>query len=592
MTYKTIIIFFALLSPSLAISAYLDRTEDANGWTVFTPSSDTDVVYVDPTLGNNSTCASYRTTDPEMGSNPFEPDGAVIPCADFATAYSMTGNGEPDWILIKRGETLEEYLGDLSRSGDSLTEPFLIGSYGTSGAIPVILPGANTPAIRITSTTSNLAIVGLEFYAEDRNPTTNGGTFPDGASGIYVYLSGSASLTGFLLEGCKLSYYEGNMIQNDGSGIVDVEFRRNILSNNYSTVGHSQGLFLALLDNVLFEENIMYHNGWYEQQVEGGRNDSSRGRATEFNHNIYWASNDNVIIKNNLLIDPSSAGIKLTGQYQTVSTSITGNLIIGGEVPMSLGNNYDDPQYAYRFPNVTISNNIITNSGRLNPTHRGIGYGLWLAGLDDATVSENLIINMDAGVVTGHALATNSDESRDVSWANNIVFNHGYSSVIGISSGSGGSDRITFSNNIIQLPDIINQEIIDARYDVRSELSFSGNIYFADSQTFDANGSIVDLSGWNAWSGDNSTWAEYTFPDDSRDVDTYMDHIGETATIDAFITAVTAQDRYNWNSVYSAATVNSWIMQGFGLEEYTEPEPTIYGNLGVWGLDGNFYYIR
>jgi len=39
--------------------------------------------------------------------------------------------------------------------------------------------------------------------------------------------------------------------------------------------------------------------------------------------------------------------------------------------------------------------------------------------------------------------------------------------------------------------------------------------------------------------------------------------IGDTATIDAFVQKVRAQDRYSWDPKFTGDVVNSWIRSGF-----------------------------
>ncbi len=558
--------FSSLFMTSVLLAATINLPKDVNGWTVFIPSDDSRICYVS-TSGDDFTAQYYDDGDAAVGSDPFNPTGPINAYATFAAAYADTRSGYPDWILLKRGDTWTTSWGSVNRSGRAADEPFLIGSYGSSGNCPIIQTSASA-GLQLYDTTSFLAVMGIDFYSHTRDPD-NGGSLINGAQGFYGYIGNGETLSGLLIEGCKFRFYINNQLQKASGGIIeDVTIRRCLITDNYGVNAHSQGTYSKLLDSIIFEENILIHNGWYQQSYDGGQ---SGGQATQFNHHIYWASNKNVTIQKNIFIDASSAGIKLTGQYQSNSITIDNNLFIGNEVGISMGNNYLDPEYSYRFPNTTISNNVLTAGGRLNPTNQGLAWGFWLCGLDDSTISDNLLINVDSAVTANWAFATNSDESRDTTWSGNVVYDWGLLQGLRIVAGSSGSSNIAFNNNIL-LQNITSNYVVRADYDITSEWSFSGNTYYTDSESFYRNGSMVDLAGWNSWSGDTGTWLKTSFPDTNRDIDTYMQSIGETATIDAFIAACRAQDRYDWDFNYTAEKTNAWIRAGFFTNALYSPQ--------------------
>lgn len=571
-----------LLCITSAHAAFLTRTEDGNGWTVFTPSADTDVVYISAS-GDNSTCTSYRTSDEEMGSDPFEPDGAVIPCEDFATARTKVASGGPDWILWKRGETFVESsgLGTVHLSGKDADEPFLISAYGTSGVSPVIKVGSNNEGILIQSDTSNLAIAGLDFYQYLRNPD-DGGSVTTGDRGMRVYAgSNSTTITGILVEGCKFRFFENGITTESGNGNVvteeiDIEFRRNLITDNYNTTGHSQGYFAYRADDILVEENIFIHNGWLVPSTSGGQT-AAGGQSTIYNHSIYNNSVDNHNILRNIFVDPSAACIKLTKSYTSDSTLIDNNLAVGGQIFLSAGVNGNPGN----FDDITISNNVHTQSGRMDLTDTTDSYGIWACGLNRGLIDSNLIINLSIAdnIDNGHALATCGDPVWSTTYSNNVIHDLHVKRIVFISANSAGSTNVSVTDNIFNAANITNVAVVYADYNIVGNWTFSGNSWYADSQAFYRNGSYVTLSGWNSWVGDTtSTWGETSFTDDTRDIDTYMQSLGETATIDAFIAKLRAFDRWtNWNTAYSAETINSWIRVGFDMEEYTSTPRTMQG---------------
>src|SRR4051794_40288333 len=93
---------------------------DSDGWTVVTPASDTRVVYVSNSQGN----------DANSGLS------AGSPVKTLAKAQSLVRDGSADWLLLKRGDTFESF-GQWKKRGRSASEPVYIAAYGT-GARPQI----------------------------------------------------------------------------------------------------------------------------------------------------------------------------------------------------------------------------------------------------------------------------------------------------------------------------------------------------------------------------------------------------------------------------------------------------------------------
>jgi hypothetical protein len=570
-----VILFF----PAISIAGHISLSTDANGWTIFAPSADTRICYVDPTTSDGTgTYWVWGDGDVEIGSDPFNPAGNVDPYPTIAEAVAVQRDGYPDWILIKRGETITEFIDPDTTSGRDEDEPRVLGSYGASGASPIIRsPLATNEGLRFTNSISYMAIFGLDFYNYLRDPD-NGGSFTSGSSGFLIVANDVGELfTSFLIEGCKFRFYQTNTnLQATDGNINYITYRRNVLLDSYDEDDHSQGIYTTGLDNFVFEENILVHNGWYKQQYVGNNN-KAEGQATVYNHNIYWGAFGIITIEKNLIIDGASGGIKLTASAPSTRIDILNNLLIGNEIALSIGYNYDG---LYRMPNTDIYNNVITRTGHLFPTDRTLAWGIAFSGLDGGEISNNLLINPETDTDSACIKQDTSSETstaaiaRNINVTNNTFFNYGSTAegALYINAKASGSSGMVFSANKIQLPDLANTVLNDFNYDVSGEWSFDTNTWFADSTTWDDNGTPVEsLEAWNALSFvGTDTWSEYSFTDDTRDVDTYMTSIGETGTIDAFIASVRAQDRYDWDSRLEADTVNDWIRTGFDLSEYSD----------------------
>jgi len=551
-------------TPSLLFAEYINLPKDADGWTVFTPSDDTRICYISAD-GDDFTARYYSTNDTVVGSDPFKPVGPIKAYATFAAAYADTRDGYPDWILFERGDTFLGGLGTINKDGKSVFEPFLIGSYGSSGRCPVVETSGRNHGFAIRHGVDYVALMGIDFYAKDRNEN-DGGSYADGKPGFEVYVGdGQFPINAILIEGCKFRYYEyGATLQSANGGDIDVEIRRNLFSDNYGYDDEdSQGIYGKLVNNLKLEENYFIHNGWLIASSGEGK-DRSNGQATIWNHGIYLNSTKNLMIKSNVFLDVSTSNIKLTKQYQTNSTIIDNNLFVGGEGLIQAGNNFRSTEYDYHFANFSLENNVATNIGRGNHTNINSISGIKVGAMDGGSIKNNLLINSDPAAIYSHALAAAYDQSRNVIWSNNVVYKFGRKFGVFIGSGNTGSSNISFTNNKVQIPGItLSRAVISADYDIRGEWSLNGNKYYTNNQVFEADGNNTDLAGWINWSGDNATFSQVSFPDETRDIDTYMTNIGKTPTIDAFIAVCRAQGRYNWNPNYEAVKVNSWIRAGF-----------------------------
>ena len=122
--------------------AYVGTGLDANGFTTFTPSADTRIIYVSSSTGNDS-------------NNGLSPNSAV---ATIAEGLSLIRDGSADHLLLKAGDTfVDQSFGWLDISGRSATEPIVISSYG-SGPRPIIETPANSDVGIGTLTTALLGV--------------------------------------------------------------------------------------------------------------------------------------------------------------------------------------------------------------------------------------------------------------------------------------------------------------------------------------------------------------------------------------------------------------------------------------------------
>lgn len=558
----TSILFFVFSFSILAES--LNLPVDTDGWTVFTPSADSRIMYVS-TTGNDATGLIYNQGS--VGSDPFEPNGSIRPFKTYAAAYAHTRDGYADWILIRRGDIFtNETIGDQIRDGRNSSEPFLIAAYGGSGLSPVFKTGTESALIRTNTGIDWFAISGISFYAHTRDPDGINYTGPEGSAGIHQYVSPGNESQGVLIEGCKFRFYTNNTLNNYGNG-MDIIFNRTVILDNYpEDHSHSQGLW-AKSAKITIKESIFDHNGWYRQSDDIDPLNPEAEEATKFNHNIYLDNLTDSVIRDSLFLRASSMGNKIAIDLPDSSYNlvIENNLYVDGEIGIAMAEHYD---YDYLINDISISDNVFTNIGRSRPTGRTLAWTISLGNMSNATISNNFLIHQPEDVLTNCSAFSTDGELHDINIINNIVYNMRFADGLKISNkDKKPNSNLLFSGNKIQLPEDAHY-LINTSYDPSGIWTIKDNIYFSDRDEpyqFRMDGESRSYTQWLNDTGDTSSFTEYTFPDSTRSIELYQASIGENPSIDAFIESCRAQDRYDWDTRYSLAEVNSWLKAGFSI---------------------------
>lgn len=574
-----IIFVLAFQYPSISFPGDILLPKDVSGWTIFKPSDDSRIMYVSSS-GDDSTGVVYDDDDSVVGADPFNPTGPLNTFASYTAALKQAREGYPDWILFKRGDTftMSATYAIVPTSGRSATEPALTGAYGATGASPVIkVTEANQQAVRIHRTSPNwIAISGLDFYSFTRNPLDSGYAGTSGAGQTGLYIGGTPTATayrGFLLEGCKFRFFDESSIGTTGGPVDGLTLRRNLFADSYAGPGqsHSQGIYIYNQNSIL-EENIFIHNGWYSPKGE------IPGEATLFNHNIYNSCPVGATYRKNIFIQGSNMNNKFTADSFADNKAsnphpilIENNLYIDGQQGIGLGNNRIGNTYP--FASVTIKDNVFTDIGKSNHL-QGIAWGIDIGYDSTGTViARNLLLHQDSADVKDVIPFMTAGIQTNLNIDENIVYNWRFADVFraratGDQRSTGSTKtNVSFANNTISNP-------ANAGYFVKvdtsiSGLSFEGNRYYSDKADIALfKISLIDYSlpGWQEVSGDNSSFGQIIFSDSTRSIETYMQSIGETATLDAFIAKCRAQDRYDWDVRFAADKVNSWIKNGFYIK--------------------------
>jgi hypothetical protein len=554
----------------------IELPRGADGWTIFTPSPDSRIVYVSASAGEDDAGVAYLSSDPAIGPDPFHPSGAITPFRSYGAARAVVRDGYPDWILFHRGEIYADVLIE-PRSGRSGSHMSLVGCYGSDSLpLPQLRPSEGEALIAgMRGGLAYFAVTDLDGYCASHDPAASPGALPPAAGAGINLVVGGGSIRMGLFEGLRLRFFAGNVIETYRKGYLgDIALRRCVILDDYSTLrnqGHSQGLFAGGVDGLFLEECVFDHNGWYSRDSTAGSEDLP-GEATMFNHNTYIADCRDVTLKDNVFLRSSSIQNKFTannGEASSSNVSVSGNLYVDGEIGISIGGNTEGP---YRFKDVFITGNVFTEIGRSEPTGRGLAWYIEASDWDGGEISGNCLIHNTTPTV-GNTFGLNVAGSfRDVLISDNVVYGlnesgngpWGYS--LHLSAGS-DKENVVFRNNVFQEPSgpyyLVGLE--DAAS--ASGCLFRGNEYFVPSEgmprAFIVGGRSYDMKRWRTICGDASVMEKVSFADPSRSIDSYQAGSSGAAGIDGFIAACRAQNRDAWDERYSARTVNAWLQAGF-----------------------------
>ena len=282
---------------------------DSGGWTVVTPAADDRVVYVSNSQGD------------DLKNDGLSPSS---PVKTLAKAASLMRSGYGDEMLLNRGDTWHESFGYWTKSGRSASDPMVIGAYGT-GDRPTVATGSASALVTGTSsnpTVNHLALMGVRFYADTRDPASPTYTGTAGSEGIR-FTSVSDDL---LIEDFAIQSYTTNLnfYKNFGT-ISNVRVRRSLIADSYSTTGNSEGLFAYAVSGLTLDGNVLDHNGWNENIAGAG--------ATVHNHNAYIENNvTGFVARNNLFSNASSHGLQARS-----GGVIEGNVFLNNPIGLDFG---------------------------------------------------------------------------------------------------------------------------------------------------------------------------------------------------------------------------------------------------------------
>lgn len=350
---------------------------DANGWTIFTPSADSRIVYVSSSTGNNA--------------NTGLSEGQAV--ASISIGISKLRRGYPDWLLLKCGDTFSART-NLTFGGRSASEPMLISSYST-GARPVVLDFGYYASPML----SHLAMVGLKFQG---NWPTNTSDF----AGI-TFLGDMQNIT--FEDNIFTGYQIG--IQIDVSGQpsnmpTNIVFRRNIVYDNTR-----QGFLVGRAQGLTIEENVFDNNG-----------NGANGRTIR-EHNIYAHSSRNVTLRGNILSRGSNFGSKMSADSPDTYTDfvVENNLYYNNGMSLDKSEGHTgDINTTFTHNRGSVKDNVFTAIGRTYADGGKQDMATWVWNSQEVIWDGNIFTHKPA--YAGNSMMSWPGHHKNISTRNSIVY--------------------------------------------------------------------------------------------------------------------------------------------------------------------------
>ncbi|HET6250399.1 MAG TPA: right-handed parallel beta-helix repeat-containing protein [Tepidisphaeraceae bacterium] len=504
-------------------------TQNAAGWTVITPTASDHVIY----------CSNSSGSDSNNGLSTSKP------VKTLAHAISLLRNKTGDELLLKDGDTWSGGLGTWTKSGASASDPMVIGSYG-SGARPILdtgtSPGITTGSASIPEV-DYLAIMGISIYANSRDPSVVASPATSDPTGINILTKSND----ILIENCQIKEFTENINLQDYYGpLTNISVRRNVIVDSYSKDTHSQGMYALGVKGLLIEGNVFDHNGWNSSVSGAG--------ATIYNHDAYISSNNSGVVVDDNTFSQASA----TGLQDRPGGIVVNNLFVNDAVDMTFGlvNGADTTVGGV---SGIVAGNVYIGGANTGSISQGIGLEVGNIKANSGTlIASNIFSQGESGAGPAMMLeaGTAQIDPQDSVGINDLSIrsNTFYSWTIGIDMASGmtagGSgltafNRVTYIGN--QFDGITKTAVENTSTAYLAQETWSGNTYYNSKGT--GQGTVITTPP--------------AFPAPSRSVSTYDASIGGSGTLADFLSRVRAESEANWNNLYQAPSVISYIAAGF-----------------------------
>jgi hypothetical protein len=205
----------------------------------------------------------YLPGDPEIGSDPTQPVGAVVAYASYAAARARMRDGEPDWLLFLRGDTFSSFDPAWTSEvvqvwrGRSAAERAVVAAYGDPNLPRPILLSGQMASASDRKRAFFFVRAGLCMVAS-LEPRWSGDLSAGSGPALISIRGTDTSANDILLEDI---FFRGS------AGVVQgqrLTLRRCVIADAFNTgSGHAQGMFDGG-NGLVVEECVFDRNGYKE----------------------------------------------------------------------------------------------------------------------------------------------------------------------------------------------------------------------------------------------------------------------------------------------------------------------------------------
>lgn len=540
-----------------------------DGWTPITLAPGAREVFVSSSQGSDS----------NTGLTPDQPVRTLY------RGYQLVRPNSADHMRLRRGDVwidqaLAGQYGAWDKAGRSAAEPIIIHSYGDSPARPIIKAGARDIGVRFQGAgdwNGNVWLVGVHFQANRRMPGDPDFSPNSNVNGLVWYGRGG----NLLVEDCVFEYYAMNITMQPPAAtdvITGITFRRSQILNSYSTGSHSQGFYVVGVDGLLIDECLVDHNGWLPNVTNA--------HSTIYNHNFYLVpSCTNVLVRNTITSRASATGIQMRGRNMNAFNNLSLKNPLGITAGHAMASAEQNWTGSMRYNVVLDSADIgVPNTPSFAPR----GFGMSVHRSTGGVLERNIIAHNVSAQGAEPAILHGDLGSTSLTLAQNIVYdwqgapiaNQPRRGLVFRLDSPLPAAAVLRDNWFIQ-PDG-GAMVATAPGNGNPGGTWRGNRYFSTNPLsqgwFFTQGpqTVIDQATWAQRTGqaalatnerDQSLANVPSFPDAGRNINSYASSIGLDGSLEAFLAEARKQSRANWRPELTAAAVNRYIREGFGLPE-------------------------
>ena len=452
--------------------------------------------------------SSSSGDDSNDGASESSPVRSIARALELLKANSSNGTiQKPDWVLFKAGDTWTEpfrFRSDTVKGGLSVEYPLLITSYGDGPRPKFVWPDSGGP------------LLSYGWYGSGYGVGDEAAAYW-AIVGLEFYSPYKDPNAPEFVPDRRYddSNPPGVMLQQEMHHILFEDCRFQYMPLVVQHPGEADPA--SWPHHIALRRNQFLDNYGYHLHYDG---------STEFDHaqGLYMTHVDEILIEENLFDHNGWLSSDIYGDYPTtVPTIYNHNIYLNS-----------DTTHVTAFRNITAhasSDGIKARGGGTLIDNLALADGIAfnINGYDEADIVQETHYNvaLDSLTYALHGMpGTSPNQPRN--W--------------GISYGTITPDLTVAEGNIVAASPEGKQGISQECKDYAP--CEQGHIFYH-------------------WNGEPDTPGSY--PDPDRDITTYMASIGETATLQDFLTLARAQSRAQWRNDITAQAVNAYIREGFGM---------------------------